>query len=294
MKRIVVARISGGLGNQLFCYAAARRLAFKNNAELVLDTVSGFAYDRLYKRTFQLGNFSTNFREATASERLEPFSRVRRYVMRFMSKLKKSNRKYFTNFTNTYDSLILSIRFSGSLYFEGYWQDERYFKDCEALIREDLAIKPPTDKLNLRTAKSIKSHLSIAIHVRYFFNPDTGNDIDPNYYNAAINVMERKFENAHYYLFSDKPYEAEKIIDLPPDRITIVNHNLGDEKAYADLWLMSLCDHFIIASSTFSWWGAWLSEKSSKYVIAPDYKIHGGGDAAKVFSRIILKEWDQV
>lgn len=291
---IVVARIAGGLGNQLFGYAAARRLALKNDADLVLDTISGFAYDSVYKRSFQLVNFSCNYREATARERLEPFSKVRRYLMRVMNKYKKGNRKFFTDYTNSFDSSILSVRFNDNVYIEGYWQDERYFKDCEALIRRDLKIKPPTDELNLRMLKSIKSHISIAIHVRFFFDPDTGKDIGTNYYNAAIKEMERKFGNAHYFLFSDKPNEAEKKINIPSDRLTIVNHNLGDENSYADLWLMSLCNHFIIANSTFSWWGAWLSEGDSKYVIAPDYKIHGGGNAAKVFSRMILKEWNQL
>ena len=292
--RKVVARIAGGLGNQLFGFAAARRLALKNDAELVLDSISGFEYDSRYKRSFQLGNFSGNFREATARERLEPFSKVRRYLMRFVNKYKNNNRKFFTDHTNSYDPSILSVRFDRNVYMEGYWQDERYFKDCEVLIRKDLKIKPPTDELNLCMSKSIKSHLSIAIHVRFFFDPDTGKDVGATYYNAAIKEMERKFGSPHYYLFSDKPNEAEKKINLPSDRLTVVNHNLGDENGYADLWLMSLCNHFIIASSTFSWWGAWLSERDYKHVIAPDYKIHGGGNAAKVFSRMILKEWNQV
>ena len=94
-------------------------------------------------------------------------------------------------------------------------------------------------------------------------------DVGVSYYIAAIEAMESKFGNAHYYLFSDKPHEAEKKINLPRDRITIVNNNLGDENAYADLWLMSLCDHFIIANSTFSWWGAWLNNNSNKICIRP-------------------------
>lgn len=291
---IVVARISGGLGNQLFVYATARRLALKNDADLVLDTISGFAYETLYNRTFQLGNFSGNFREATARERLEPFSKFRRYLMRFVNKYKKDYKKFFTDWSNSYDPSILSAKFSGVVYVEGYWQDERYFKDHEDIIRKDLKIKPPTDELNLCMSKNIKSHLSIAIHVRFFHDPTTSVDVAPSYYNAAIAEMEQKFSYPHYYLFSDQPDEAERKINLPIDRVTIVNHNQGDENAYSDLWLMSLCNHFIIANSTFSWWGAWLSKAESKHVIAPDYRVHGGDDASAIFDRLILDEWEKL
>ena len=294
INRKVIARIAGGLGNQLFIYAAARRLALKNDAELVLDTISGFKYDLKYKRKFQLDNFVGIYREATAHERFEPFSKLRRYLARIVSKLKKNNVKFLTDFKNSFDPSILNLRFTGNIYLEGYWQNEKYFKDCEDVIRNDLKITPPTDDLNLGLAKKIKSHLSIAIHVRFFFDQETGLDVSNSYYNAAIEAMERKFENAHYYLFSDKPCEAKNIIDLPHDRITLVKNNLSEENAYADLWLMSLCDHFIIANSTFSWWGAWLSENNSKYVLAPDYRVHGRSNSVKKFSHLILSEWDQV
>ena len=82
MTRKVVVRLKGGLGNQLFCYAAARRLAWKNEAELVLDAVTGFKYDYLYRRTYALGCFSIPARLATPAEQMEPLGRVRRLIAR--------------------------------------------------------------------------------------------------------------------------------------------------------------------------------------------------------------------
>lgn len=81
----VVVRIMGGLGNQLFCYSAARRLAVANGAELVLDDVSGFTRDRRYRRRFMLQQFGIPCRHATAAERLEPLARYRRGLARWLS-----------------------------------------------------------------------------------------------------------------------------------------------------------------------------------------------------------------
>ena len=134
----------------------------------------------------------------------------------------------------------------------------------------------------------------VAIHVRFFNDPDTGKDLSVDYYKRAIHKMENRTPNAHYYLFSDRPEDASKMIQLPADRVTIVNHNYGDINAYADLWLMTLCSHFIIANSTFSWWGAWLSQNTKKIVLAPDFAIHDGGSLTEQFNRIILDEWEKL
>ena len=88
--------------------------------------------------------------------------------------------------------------------------------------------------------------------------------------------IEKKVPGGHFYLFSDKPQETTNIINIPNDRHTVVDHNYGDENCYANLWLMTLCDHFIVANSTFSWWGAWLSQNTQKIILAPDCAIHGG------------------
>ena len=88
--------------------------------------------------------------------------------------------------------------------------------------------------------------------------------------------MEKIIPGAHYFLFSDRPEDARARIPLSDQRITCVSHNHGDENAYADLWLMTLCQHFIIANSTFSWWGAWLAEYKDKQIIAPGFEMREG------------------
>jgi hypothetical protein len=81
-----------------------------------------------------------------------------------------------------------------------------------------------------------------------------------------------------------------RIINFPFGRYTLVSHNYGDDNAYADLWLMSLCKNFIIANSTFSWWGAWLSENKEKYVIAPS-EVITFGKMAWGFEGLLPKDW---
>ena len=293
-KPIILVRLIGGLGNQLFSYATALRVALKNNAELVVDDITGFTGDDQYQRQYQLDHFSISSRKATANERLEPFAKLKRYLKRLVNNLRKNNLTYIQDFENSFKPEMLELKLKKNLYMEGYWQDERYFKDIENIVRQELKIKPPEDELNLSIAKEIKKNTSIAIHVRFFYDASSGKDISSNYYKKAILEIEKRLPGSHFYLFSDKPQEATNIINLPRDRLTVVDHNYGDDNCYADLWLMTLCDHFIVANSTFSWWGAWLSQNTKKIVLAPDFAIHDGGSPAEQFNRIILDEWEKL
>jgi hypothetical protein len=289
----IIPRIFGGLGNQLFCYAAARRLALATASELVIDDVSGFANDRVYQRHSQLDHFHIPCRKALASERMEPFSRVRRYLKRKINAQKRFElRTYIQQVGMDFDSRLLSVQPKGDLYLEGYWQGEAYFKDIESVLRADLRIKPPSDAKNLEVAFRVRTCTAVAVHVRFFDMPgrEGVTNAPDNYYARAIAKMEELVPRAHYFLFSDQPESARERIPLPDDRVTCVSHNQGDASAYADLWLMAQCQHFIIANSTFSWWGAWLSASAGKQVIAPGYKKLEG-KAWWGFDGLLPTEW---
>jgi hypothetical protein len=293
MRPKIIARVFGGMGNQLFIYAAARRLAFVNDAELVLDDVSGFVRDYVYKRHYQLDHFAVASRKATPAERFEPFARARRWLKRrWNARLPLERRNYIQQEGFDFDPRLLDLKPRGPLHLEGYWQSEGYFKDVEAIIRQDLAIRPPNDAANQALATRISAHKAVAAHVRFFDEPQAGgiNNAPGDYYQRAIAEMERRVPGAHYYLFSDRPEAARERIPLADNRITIVGHNRGDAAAIADLWLMTQCRHFIIANSTFSWWGAWLADNQDKHVIAP-----GFGKAEGVmswgFDGLLPQEW---
>jgi hypothetical protein len=269
----IIVRVKGGLGNQLFCYAAARRLALANGAELLIDHITGFERDRQYQRRYALDHFRIPVRQATASERMEPLARYRRGLAKFIAQRRPFPlRRYVEQEGIDFDPRLLAYRVQGTVYLDGLWQSEDYFKDVEQTIRADLRILPPEDPVNLAMAERIRNCCAVAVHVRWFdppCNEVSEHNVSVSYYCRAIAEIERKVGNPHYFLFSDDPNAARSRLGFPEDRTTYVDHNRGDQNAYADLWLMSQCKHFIIANSTFSWWGAWLGKTPDTLVICP-------------------------
>lgn len=289
----IVARIKGGIGNQLFTYAAARRMALANNSILLLDDVSGFDNDHVYNRIYQLNHFNIQAPKASFTDRLEPFSRIRRYIKRRKSNsLPFFERSYILQEFDAFDARILDVKPVNTIYLEGYWQSQNYFADIKETIRDDAKIIAPVDSLNETAFISIKNCNSVAVHVRFFDVPteENGNNAPEDYYKRAFAKMKDIAPDAHYFIFSDNPEAARLKIKLPDDQITFVTHNQGEESAYADLWLMSQCKHFIIANSTFSWWGAWLGTHEGKQVIAPGFEIRQG-TTSWGFEGLLPNEW---
>jgi Glycosyl transferase family 11 len=293
----IIARIKGGLGNQLFCYAAARRLALINNAELVIDDVTGFQRDYQYQRKYALDCFHIPARKATPSERLEPLERYRRGWLKWVSLQRPfAERSYLDQEGIDFDERILTFKVRKTIYLDACWQSEKYFKDVENIIREDLQITPPQDSKNQQIADKIRNCTAVAVHVRLFDDPTTTevHDLSSNYYKNAIELIEKKVKDPHYFLFSDTPEAAITKVNLPKDRVTCVSNNTGDENAYADLWLMSQCQHFITANSTFSWWAAWLSSNPNKIVATPLCLLSGGIITAWNFDGLIPENWYKI
>jgi hypothetical protein len=272
----IIVRLFGGLGNQLFSYAAARRLAFVSGADLIIDDITGFSNDKIYGRFYQLDHFNIKCRKANYRERLEPFSRVRRILnYKINSYLPLDYRTYIKQEGNDFESKMIYLQPKNSVtHIEGYWQSEGYFMDISDILRDELKIIPPVDVNNQKMAELIRAYKSVAVHIRFFEDKEflDLDNILVNYYNQAINLIEQLFPESHFFIFSDRPHDVGNFIPLPESRFTLVALNHGDNLAYADLWLMTQCNHFIIANSTFSWWGAWLASSPDKKVIAPGFR----------------------
>ena len=139
LNKVVIARIYGGIGNQLFIYAMAKKIAKLNNAELMLDINSGFINDK-YKRNLMLNYFNINIIEADKFRSyISFFGRLRRIIIKslntflptkFKFYLFENQKKYLYSFSN--------IKFLTKLYIDGYWQSYLYFNDIENDLRSDL------------------------------------------------------------------------------------------------------------------------------------------------------------
>ncbi len=158
-------------------------------------------------------------------------------------------------------------------YLFGYFQSDRYFRDVRDTILEDLTVLEPMDEVNEDMAKKMEGSRSVCLHVRrgdYITNQDAnrilGVDLT-DYYHQAVRQMNERLGECHYFVFSDEPEWVRRNLDIGND-FTVVDIN-PPEKAEQDLRLMSLCSNFIIANSSFSWWGAWLSRSPDKIVMAP-------------------------
>ncbi|MBU0730883.1 MAG: alpha-1,2-fucosyltransferase [Proteobacteria bacterium] len=259
----LIARVYGGLGNQLFMYAAAKRLALKNNIPLKLDIHSGFEDDP-FNRDYCLRHFDVHEEIADPRESfVADNGEKRRYHARKINRFLPYRMKTYIEQQEAFESRLLDLRVSGQLYLQGYWQDERYFADIEQVIRRSFTITVPHDEENKLIAQKIKGENAVCLHAR---RQNYVHALPVEYYQKAIAYIVERVEDPHFYCFSDDPAWFNTLKLQHP--FTIISHN-SEEKNYEDLWLMQQCRHYIIANSTFSWWGAWLNPDPGKIVVAP-------------------------
>ena len=269
---MIIVQLIGGLGNQMFQYAMARRLAIFKKADLKFD-ISCFKHYE--DRKYDLGCFNIieNFASPQEIHRLKgPDGRIPSKIFRIINERKPYNkRSYIKERHHYYDPGILEI--SDDVYLEGYWQSEKYFKDIEDIIHKEFKIKHKPDPANKKLGSLILNSHSVSIHIRrgdYITDPNVSEVhgiCSMGYYDASIKKISKTIKNPYYFIFSDDPAWAEN--NLRTDNpTTFINENSGN-KSYEDMRLMSLCSHNIIANSSFSWWGAWLNENPDKIVIAP-------------------------
>jgi hypothetical protein len=266
---MVVVKISEGIGNQLFQYAAGRALAARLGQPLALDTSS---YETCPDRTYELDHF--NIQATRLPPRWQPrglwtrrpYSSVLKRL-RFLAHHLRYN--VLKDLLNGFDRRFLAV--SRRVYLDGYWQSERYFLPIAGDLRRELTLRNPPDAANAALLEKIKSVEAVGLHVRrgdYLLEKyvDRFGVLGPDYYRRAVDLLAVRLRSPHYFVFSDDPAWARENI-RPAAPVTYVAHNLGRD--YEDLRLMTHCRHFIIANSTFSWWGAWLGEHPGRYVIAP-------------------------
>jgi hypothetical protein len=175
--------------------------------------------DGLYRRTYLLDGFGIPCRKATSAERLEPFERLRRAVAKWVNRRRPFFKRWYLEQEGIeFDPRLLDYRVSGTVYLDGLWQSEGYFKDVEAVIRRDLEIVPPPDEAARRLAARILEADAVAVHVRWFDPPGSEprcTTYPVGYYQRAMAEMERRVDKPLYVLFSDDPEAARSMLALP-------------------------------------------------------------------------------
>lgn len=273
---MIIVKLMGGLGNQMFQYATGYRLAQLHNSQLKLDisSLSGAGID--LPRDYELKHLSVTAGIATAAEiellrrqGNEPVQRLLSSVSSLLGRklpmpgdYSEPHFHYDPNFLVTPDNS----------YLDGYWQSEKYFVCVSANIREEFSVRNSLEGLNLELAKRIGITESVSIHVRrgdYIANPVTASfhgTCSLEYYGRAIELIYERLKHPQFFVFSDDPswVQANLVVPLPA---TFITHNASS--GHEDLRLMSLCKHHIIANSSFSWWGAWLNYNPEKIVVSP-------------------------
>lgn len=269
---MIVTRLCGGLGNQLFQYATGRRLSYLRKVELVLDLSWFDNYSYLNtRRDYELDKYNINARRPTANE----FFWLRLHQGRIFPRIPMLPRRWTHVREKSFDFDPMVLNLPDKIYLDGYWQSYKYFEDIESNLRLELI---PRDQFGTQD-KLVENKIlaasgsAVSIHIRrgdYVTNPVAAKNhglCSLSYYRNAIEKIKDNIRDPQFFVFSDDMVWTLKNLDFS-GKVTYVDHN-SSISAFQDLRLMSLCDHHIIANSSFSWWGAWLSKKERSYKIAP-------------------------
>lgn len=271
---MIIVKLMGGLGNQMFQYALGRRLAYKHRTSLKLD-LSWFETQTL--RSYQLDTLKISATVASLNE-VEKLKRAKwaglkgRVNQAIQRRLPYYRKRVVVEQAPFFDPQIVKY-ISRNAYLTGYWQSEKYFTSIAPLLREELKLKEQLSVDSQVWAEKISRVNSVSLHVRrgdYVDNSHTSKfhgTCSLTYYADAIDNLRHSFPKMTTFVFSD---------DMNWARHNLGNHSLVEfvelnniNRDQEELMLMSLCDHHIIANSSYSWWGAWLGNCPGKIVVAP-------------------------
>ncbi len=287
----VYSILRGGLGNQLFIYAATYALSRRVGGEIILITDS--YDDEFHGRRMLLGNYPIPFSKTSfdtlpsALKKAYDKARSRNRYAHFFGRhtgnaFIERRKRLFAPKSDEYDPRFQAYRPDSDCILDGFFQHEKYFvgfrDELIAMLGNPSSLSPETR--NLARLISSDPH-SVAVHFRRTelekeeveqkhgirglkYNPG----LSMEFYTRALTLLSNHIRSPHVYAFSDYPEWMLNHVSLEAD-ITFVTHNDSPSLAHEDLYLMSLCRHHIISHSTFGWWAAWLGASPEQKVVAP-------------------------
>lgn len=275
---MIAASIRGGLGNQMFEYAAGRSLALRHDTDLLLD-LSELGVSTT-PRVSELGCFAIAARpvQRVRSHEPAPPGSSRRVRLGTWRRAAGSEFRVLRQKGFSFQPAFFSA--PDRTHLVGYWQSERYFAEHADAIRRDFVIeRTAAGDGTARLLEAIASTTSLSVHVR---RGDYADDpiargyhglLPTDYYRAAVATVAARVIDVRGFVFSDDLAWCRSHLDLPIP-MTFVDVRAAPS---VDLLLMSRCAHHVIANSSFSWWGAWLGEAApGTIVIAPRRWVQDG------------------
>ena len=281
---MIITKIKGGLGNQLFQYATGRAVASHHKLPLKLD-LTWFETNKLHNG-YRLDQLAIQAEIATENEiiKLKGENNILFSALRKVGLFKKKS--YFKEKrSSNFDGGVFKNKF---LYLNGYWQNELYFSNIRKLLLGELSPINSMNNLGYAYLENIEKSNSVSLHVRRgdYLNSKNIGVLGVDYYTKAIDYIRQNVENPTFYIFSDDLEWCKDSLGFLDDCIYVDRTQTEIE----DLKLMSFCRHNIIANSSFSWWGAWLNQNPNKIVIAPKGWLLNDTSS----SNVILSDWVKV
>lgn len=269
---MIIIRLKGGLGNQMFQYALGRVLSLKNNDQFKVDlSFLNFTYKGITKRSYDLDVFNLKIdfsrdNEIPIIHKLNK-SKYFFYLMTFFKKIFKIKGQ---ENSFSFDNRILNLK--GDIFLDGYWQSPKYFNDYTDIIRQDFVFKDVFNNKVKTLVQEIKNCKSLCVHVRRgdFLNNNNHNVLKDDFYDICFKKL-KDMGNLpdKIYVFSDDINWCKENMNFEDIPTFFSTKEYAGKKGEGDLFLMSNCKYFIIPNSTFSWWGAWLSNREGKVVVCP-------------------------
>ncbi|APX17658.1 alpha-1,2-fucosyltransferase [Phaeobacter sp. HS012] len=261
---MIITRLHGRLGNQMFQYAAGRALADRLGVSLALDSRGAeLRGEGVLTRVFDL-DLATPDIWPPLRQRAPLGYALWRGLGQHLGTGPKLRREVGLGYNPDF------VDWSDNSYLHGYWQSERYFAQSAERIRRDFTFPEYSNQQNAEMAARIGETNAISLHVRRgdYLTLAAHVLCDQAYYEAALaQVLDGLEGQPTVYVFSDDPQWAKENLPLPCDKV-VVDFN-GADTDYEDMRLMSLCKHNIIGNSSFSWWAAWLNQTPDRRVAGP-------------------------
>jgi len=261
---MLIIRIKGGLGNQLFQYAGAKGLAASLGHSLKIDRHTGFpGYPRdPYNRAYRLHRFYIPQILASKAE----IWAARAMSWRRWLRWRRSEERAMLTHGQFFDQRLTHQPHGPAVYLEAYLQSPRYFENVQSQLRGELRPKLQADPAFDEYLRQIRGRPAVSVQVR---RRDYARLLPVEYYRQAVEVINNVVPSPHFFVFADDhEWIGSQLGWLNPKTLVV---NAGPDEDIKDLVLMAACQHHIIANSTFSWWGAWLGTDRIGLTIAPQW-----------------------